>query len=335
MEERIRERYSDAILDEAMSRYGIDQDRIKLLDGFESYIYEFDRDDGEFVLRIAHSIRRTENLIRGEVDWINYLARGGASVARAVLSRRDMLVEAIDDGCGGRFLATAFMRAKGLPPRKAGLTPALYRTYGTMLGRIHALSKDYQPTDPAWRRPEWDDPAMMDVERFIPASEPVVLKRWKKLRAHLAALPRSRDTYGLIHQDAHGGNFLVDQDGGITLFDFDDCVYAWYVYDIAMVVFYLANGRDDAREFTRELLSHFMPAYLAENELDAAWMNEIPAFLKLREIDLYALIHRSFDVDSLEDPWCRRYLDGRRERIENEIPFADLEPSDLQHWVSS
>jgi len=329
MEERIRERYSDAILQEAMSRYGIDAGRIKLLDGFESYMYEFDRDDGEYVLRIAHSIRRNENLIKGEVDWINYLARGGASVARAVLSRRDLLVEAIDDGRGGQFLATAFIRAKGLPPRKVGLTPALYRTYGTMLGRMHALSKDYEPPDPAWKRPEWDDPAMMEIDRFVPASEPLVVEKWKQLRKHLAGLPRDRDAYGLIHQDAHGGNFLVDEEGRITLFDFDDCVYSWYVYDIAMVVFYLANGRDDACEYTRELLSHFMPAYLAENDLDGRWMTEIPAFLKLREIDLYALIHRSFDVENLDDPWCSRYMDGRRERIEKGIPFADLEPDDF------
>jgi Ser/Thr protein kinase RdoA (MazF antagonist) len=329
MEERIRERYSDAILQEAMSRYGIDKDRIRLLDGFESYIYEFDRDDGEYVLRIAHSIRRNENLIRGEVDWINYLARGGASVARAVLSRRERLVEAIGDGRGGEFLATAFIRAKGLPPRKAGLTPELYRTYGQMLGRIHCLSKDYKPTDPAWKRPEWDDPAMMEIDRFVPASEPLVVERWKQLREHLAGLPKDRDSYGLIHQDAHGGNFLVDEDGRITLFDFDDCVYSWYVYDIAMVIFYLANGRDDAREYTRALLSHFMPAYLAENDLDARWMREIPSFLKLREIDLYALIHRSFDVENLDDTWCARYMDGRRERIEKGIAFADLQPDDF------
>jgi Ser/Thr protein kinase RdoA (MazF antagonist) len=330
MEERIRERYSDKILAQAMSRYGIERDRIRLLDGFESYIYEFDRDDGEFILRIAHSIRRNENLIKGEVDWINYLARGGASVARAVLSEYDRLVEAIEDGRGGEFLATAFIRAAGQPLRKAGLSPRLYRTYGKMLGRIHALSKDYEPTDPAWRRPEWDDPGMMEIDKFVPASEPLVIERWLELRRHLEDLPRNRDAYGLIHQDAHGGNFLVDDDGKITLFDFDDCVYSWYIYDIAMVVFYLANGREDAREFIREFLSHFMPAYLAENGLDTAWMDKIPAFLKLREIDLYAVIHRSFDVENLDDPWCCRYMNGRRERIEKGLAFADLEPADFR-----
>ncbi len=329
MEERIRERYSDAILEEAMSRYGIDANRIRLLDGFESYIYEFDRDDGEFILRIAHSIRRNENLTKGEVDWINYLARGGASVARAVLSKREALVEAIDDSRGGQFLVTAFIRAAGQPPRKAGLSPELYRTYGKMLGKVHALSRNYEPTDPAWRRPEWDDPRMMEIDRFVPASEPLVVDRWRELRKHLGDLPKDHDAYGLIHQDAHGGNFLVDEDGGITLFDFDDCVYSWYVYDIAMTVFYLVNGRDDAREFTREFLSHFMPAYLAENSLDTAWMDEIPAFLKLREIDLYALIHRSFDVEKLDDPWCKRYMDGRRERIEEGLPFEDLVAPDF------
>ncbi len=57
----------------------------------------------------------------------------------------------------------------------------------------------------------------------------------------------------------------------------------------------------------------------------AAWLKEIPHFLKLREIDLYAIIHRSFDVDNLEDdPWVANYMRGRKEKIENDVPFIDF-----------
>jgi amicoumacin kinase len=69
-----------------MLRYNIPSDKIELLDGFESFIYRFQRPDGQFILRIGHSSRRSPDLIRGEVDWINYLAAGGALVARAILS---------------------------------------------------------------------------------------------------------------------------------------------------------------------------------------------------------------------------------------------------------
>ena len=71
-------RFNDNILHAAMQRYDIAADQIHLLDGFESFIYEFNRPDGDFILRIGHSLRRTPDLIRGEVDWINYLSDGGS-----------------------------------------------------------------------------------------------------------------------------------------------------------------------------------------------------------------------------------------------------------------
>ena len=52
MEKRIKERYNQQILNQVMEFYGIADDRIKLLDGFESFIYEFQR-EGSCTFRIA------------------------------------------------------------------------------------------------------------------------------------------------------------------------------------------------------------------------------------------------------------------------------------------
>ena len=46
----------------------------------------------------------------------------------------------------------------------------------------------------------------------------------------------------------------------------------------------------------------FLTGYSRENPLETRRLNGIPYFLKLREIDLYAVIHRSFDVENLDDP---------------------------------
>ena len=112
MDQMIRDRFTPAILDAARERYGIAPDAIRLLDGFESHILEFEREGGAFILRLSHSSRRTPQLILGEMDWINYLWAGGAGVARALPSPRGELVEPIDDGAGGRFLAAAFVKAR-------------------------------------------------------------------------------------------------------------------------------------------------------------------------------------------------------------------------------
>ncbi len=333
MEKRIKERFDDAILQEAMRRYGIARERIHLLDGFESFMYEFERGPEAFILRIGHSFRRTVPLIQGEVDWLNYLARGGASVARAILSERGNLVELIDDGRGENFLATAFVKAKGQAPSRATMTPAVFETYGRLIGRMHALTKEYEPRDPAWRRLAWDDPEMLEVERHLPESEAVARERFRALMKHLNALPKDKETYGLIHQDAHGGNFFLDEVGQITLFDFDDCAYSWFMNDLAIVLFYAAMGNPDPVAFTQEFMRHFLTGYARENKLDPVWLKQIPYFLKLREIDLYAVIHRSFDVTNLDDPWVERFMRGRKERIENNVPYIDFDFESLAEYL--
>jgi amicoumacin kinase len=228
MEKRIKDRYNDTILQEAMRRYGIAPDRIRLLDGFESFMYEFKRDGAEYILRIGHSLRRSIPMIQGEVNWINYLAAGGVPAARAILSEDNRLVELIDDGRGEHFLATAFVKARGEHPKRADWTPHFYEAYGALMGRMHTLSKRYTP-DPSTWRPQWDDPLMLEVEQFLPPSEVITVEKYRTLIAYLRALPKGTDSYGLIHQDAHTGNLFVDEVGNLTLFDFDDCVYGWFI----------------------------------------------------------------------------------------------------------
>ena len=321
MEKEIRDRYNDDILQEAMRRFGIAEGEIKLLDGFESFMYEYARDGRDFILRVGHSRRRTPDLIRGEVDWINYLAAGGARVARAVHSQGGALVEEIPDARDGRFLATAFVKAQGGPVWETGSwTDDLVDQYGRLLGRIHALSKDYAAADPAWRRPTWHD----DLNRNMPPLEPGIEEKFQEVFGHLQALPQDGEGYGMIHQDAHAGNFFVDENGRITLFDFDDCCYGHFAYDLAMVLFYAVTNRKNAAAFAPGFWRRFMRGYEAENSLDPAWQREIPHFMKLREIDLYAIVLR--DYDSLEgDAWAEAYMDGRKERIVNGVPYLEMD----------
>ncbi|MFQ5420874.1 MAG: phosphotransferase enzyme family protein, partial [Anaerolineae bacterium] len=284
------------------------------------------RDGRPLILRLAHSKRRTANLIRGEVDWINTLAAGGAGVARAVMSANGELVEAIDDGLGGQFLATAFVKAPGgMAFQLEKWDERLFAQYGRLLGRIHHLTQSYQPANPAWRRPSWDDP-IMRIDNWLPADQPIIRQRAESLIGYLQALPQEPDGFGLIHQDAHAGNFFVDEDYHITLFDFDDCAYGHFIYDLAMVIFYAITNRPDAAEFGPHFFHHFMSGYRQENQLDPKWFAEIPHFLKLREIGLYAVIHRSFDLEQLDSsPWVAAFMDGRRQKLADDVPYVAMD----------
>jgi len=327
MEAVIKERFNAQIMEEAGQRYGVVLDKNNALDGFESFIYEFEKDGSAYILRIAHSQRRTEALIQGEVDWINYLAAGGVGVAQAVLSENGRFVEPIDDGKNGHFLATAFVKAKGdtaWAMEKSDAT--LWLEYGRLLGKIHTLSKVYTPSNPEWKRPLWDDP-IMRLDNWLPDDQKLVQQHADELIHYLQALPIDSDSYGLIHQDAHMGNFFVDEAYNITLFDFDDCAYGHFVYDIAMVLFYAITNHPKAAVFAVEFMEPFMRGYKQENSLDPKWLAEIPYFLKYREIDLYAAIHRSFDMEQMPaESWVGKFMNGRQQRIEDDVPYLDMQP---------
>jgi Ser/Thr protein kinase RdoA (MazF antagonist) len=328
MEQLIKDRYNDTILQKAMQRFGISKDQIQLLDSFESFIYKFERGSGSYILRIAHSSRRNEDLIQGEVDWINYLVEGGVSAAKAILSENENLVEAIEDNHGGYFLATAFVKALGGPPWELW-SPTLYETYGRLIGQIHSLSKQYQPARSAWKRPAWDAEMFEFVDRYLPESESIAKKKYKDVCAYVNSLPKGRDEYGMTHQDPHGNNLFVDEAGQITLFDFDECAYNWFINDIAVVLFYIVQDAEDWPAFTEEFMAHFLRGYTQVCTLDPKWLKEIPNFLKIRELELYAVMHRDFDVTNIEDEWCARFMQGRKLKIEKDVPYIDFDFNSL------
>ncbi len=325
MEKGITDRFNNRITEEAASRYGTSSDKLVKLDGFESYIFKYTTGNEGFVLRIAHSIRRSETLIQAEVEWIRYLASNGVSVADAIHSHKGNLVEAIKDGEGGLFLATAFKEVKGKPPHVFGWSPEFYFSYGSLLGKMHKLAKSYIPLNPSIQRPLWDAEEMNgDVLANLPAERPKLLRKYREIMSTLDSLPQDRDSFGLIHFDAHGGNMLVEASGRINLFDFDDCNRNWFINDIAIVLFYMVTNTQNPTKLAEEFLPPFLKGYAAENQLEPEWLSHIQIFLRMREIDLYAVINRSFDVDNLTG-WCKKFMEDRAERIENAVPYIDLD----------
>lgn len=328
MEAEIKNRFGKAILTETAQRYRVAVESIRELDAFESFIYEFEREGRPTILRLGHSRRRTPELILGEVDWLNYLARGGAAVVSAVESANGRLVEQIPDGHGDHFLATAFVKAPGGPPqRDNGHWPAaLTEAWGQAIGRMHALTTTYVVPDPAWRRPNWDAPEIIDVDSWLPPQQTAVRQRYRELLDTLYRLPQTHDVYGLVHTDAHQGNFFVERGDELTFFDFDDCSYTWFANDIAIVLFYALGRAKDSTAFAKRFLRHFLRGYRQAYPFDAAWLTHFPAFLKLREIELYAVIYRSFDDPlSTDDVWVQNFMNGRQRRIENNIPYLDVD----------
>ncbi len=315
---------SGYILNEASQRYAISKTDLKKLGSFESFVYEYEKNGQSRILKITHNRHRTVNQIKGELEWVNFLAENKVSVPPVIRSKNKELVELInvDDSY---FLIYAFEKASGSLPEQNLWDDVLFENWGRVMGRMHAVTKKYRPSDKAIRRFHWYEDPSLRVEKHIPPSQPKVIEKYNRLKNKLLILPTDMDSYGLIHSDLHHDNFFVDNDK-ITVFDFDDCHYSWYAFDISIPLFYVLRDSHvdpNDKSFARHFMKCFMTGYRQENNIDISCLGQIPDFLKLREIDLYSIIHAE-EALNLND-WCQRFMEERQSRIENDVPIIEID----------
>jgi Ser/Thr protein kinase RdoA (MazF antagonist) len=227
------------------------------------------------------------------------------------------------------FIVYVFEKAPGDHAEKGQWSDNLITEWGRTLGRIHAATKTFTPSRESLRRIHWHEDDTLNAKKYIPSDQREVIDKIEAHKARLLELPMDNRSYGLIHSDLHNWNFYV-HNGSLHVFDTDDCHYNWLAYDIGIPLYYAlrtAEIGDGNIEYARYYFDLFMKGYRDENDIDSVWITRIPDFMKLREMDLYIVIHKE-DAADIND-WCRRFMRGRRERIENEIPVIELDFSEF------
>jgi len=142
---------------------------------------------------------------------------------------------------------------------------------------MHRLAKTYRPPSGAIRRPAWH--ACEEYQGFPYRDQfPIIGQTYDQLVADLHALPEDVDSYGLIHNDFDDDNFTVDYDNGdITVFDFDDSCYFWFMYHLpcaweggtGWAMFLPLTER---QEFMKRYMDEVMVGYTRENNLRDEWL---------------------------------------------------------------
>jgi len=326
MDKRIRELFTDDVLEKAAILFGSSLEKTKKVGGFENYIYQYNRDGLDYILRISHNIHRTYKQVESELDFVNYLASNQANVSVPVVSINNKLVETLLCEDKSYFIITSYIKAKGNHPKKENITDLFFENYGKTIGQFHQLTKSYRLSENIEKRIDWDEESLItEAKSFIPEEDQVIYNKFVDLITFLKSLPTNENNYGLIHTDVHMGNFFVEEDK-ITVFDFDDCSYQWFISDIAIALFYYVAfipDEDSKLEKADHFMKFFMRGYQSEYKLDLDSYNQIPHFLKLREFILYAVVHRSCDLEN--DKWAQRFISMYKDRLLNDVPFINID----------
>lgn len=323
MEKRVYDLFNEDILKQSAEKYMIDPNKLKMLDGFESFIYLFDKDSKEYILRITHAERRTVAMIEAEMEWIQYLHNHGVNCSLPMISENNTLAEIVGED-DKQFIVCAFDKCPGVRLSRDNSSNTFYYNYGKLIGRMHSLTKSYKPTKPS--RIHWfDDELLLKYESILPNNHELLKERLLENINLIKSMEKHEDNYGLVHFDAHAGNFLID-DEELYIFDFDDSQYAYFSADIAIILFYFymhCPADIDQTKFINHFFEHFMKGYNSENTIAHQELEKIPVFLKQREFMLYLAIIQAYGFDKY-DAWATKYMNGRKAKLENNTPYLNL-----------
>lgn len=332
MDKKIRDLFNEEVLKEASAKYDLRREQLKSIGGFENFVYEFEKENKPYIMRITHSSHRTIEMIEAEMDWIGFLNKHGVSCSLPLLSHEQKLSEIVGDP-ESPFIVCAFDKVPGEHLKKEMDNDQFRFEYGKMLGKMHSLTKKYQPLKN--KRKEWfEDDLIENFKEIIPVGQDLLLDVFRENVAQIMCMKKSIDNYGLIHYDAHVGNFFLDN-GDIHIFDFDDSQYSFYVADVAVVLFYYSMHcpKDIYIEpFISNFFNTFLDGYLTENWLSTEEIAKIPIFLKQREFMLYAAVYKAYHENEFSG-WAKYYMTGRREKLEKSVPYVPVDFIQLYNEV--
>lgn len=204
----------------------------------------------------------------------------------------------------------------------------LFYKWGKTMGKIHCLAKNYTLKEGACTRKQWNEDLNFKGEYAIDEEDCVIYNIWTEIIKEMNTFPKDKDSYGLIHNDFHQYNFFI-YDGDITVFDFDDCLYHWYICDVAIAIYHSlqtisVKSVQERVEFGIKFTESFLKGYLEENKIKEKWIDRIPLFLEYRRICSYNFILKLWRKNELND--CQKeYLRNMRYNIENRIPYINID----------
>ena len=180
------------------------------------------------------------------------------------------------------------------------------------------VEKSEKCTKREFERPKWNADIFMNQYHDLP--ELLELRgRFIELMKKIDTLPRNQENYGLTHGDIHFGNFKFENDLPV-FFDFDSCCYCWYLYDIAVLLFFSVCiwGRgQEVGEFSSHFMHHFLLGYEEYTAFDYEMMKYLPLFLKLREYDLFFVLSDLPESEQYE--YEKHFMMNRKQNLENDI----------------
>lgn len=289
--------------------------------------------ENKYVFRISSLGDRKETDYLAETEFVRYLAENGAPVADVIPSVNGKLVECVEIE-GEKSYISLFAYAKGMLISDNGyryregapLTEYFYNT-GKALGAIHRLSKTFSPT---YRRISYFEKYNKEyIDKLIPECYGELKAAMFERLDEFRKLPVDEKCFGLVHFDFSDGNYHIDMStGDITAYDFDNCMYCWYLFDLANLWTHgvgWCQFEEDAgkrMEFMGHYFDTVLAGYRSETEVSEELLCQLPLFIDMvlveNVVDEFECCLREGEELDYED------IEDAAECLIQKIPYAGV-----------
>lgn len=272
----------------------------------ENYVFRVREPDGSYALRVHRSGYLGDAQILEELQLLQTLAAAGIRVPRVCSTATGELMCRVTDDDGRVYQIDMTEWVPDAAPLGdvgeaftgiATVDPADFHALGGLIAKLHnttaALGRSTPTVRPRWDaggligdRAVWGDPRRVFTSAVLGGE--IVEQAMAHLADELRVYGITPDRFGPIHADFTPENVLV-RGGQMTVIDFDDSGYGYYLFDLATAAFFylphprgkevvsaLLAGYREIRPLTDEDLALWRPITLARGLTYLAWAADRP-----------------------------------------------------------
>lgn len=302
----VDEEWNSSFAEEIAGLWGYDQGTVKFYRSSANFIFIFQKGGRDYYLRVNHSDEREKDTIAEELKLLTYLNNKTSNVVKPVKSLNNRYIETVRTE-KGEYFAVVFEGLEGKQYEIDDIDTEQFYIWGKALGNLHKLINNI-PNNITIKRNSWRD-HLDFIEDSLPEDETPAKRELKEVKQWIDSLEMTDDNYGLIHFDFELDN-LRWENNVISILDFDDCSYYWYVADIA---FALRDLFEDSIDLTNSDFQEFVKGYESEFKIDKELLNDLSWFMRFHNLLSFTILLRSIDI--LELTKYPSWLLGLRKKL--------------------
>lgn len=287
---------------DVLRQWNVDEPRLDLIKHRENAVFRVESDEFQAALRMHRQGYHTDDELRSELQWMQALGSAGIRVPEAMRTTSgEWFAKQPVDGLPDALQVDLWHWIDGeqLGSVEEGVAneaevESTYRTLGELAARVHNQAASWDLPE-GFTRHAWDADGLAgespfwgrfwEIEAANAEQRGLLARARESIHRDLSALPKTTDTYSMIHADFAAENIMVDDDG-VRLIDFDDAGFGWHLFELVTALIFirgeeyfdraeraLIEGYRKHRSLTDEALELLPLFYLARSTTYVGWVH--------------------------------------------------------------